>query len=280
MPDYDQLEKVGHSLLQHGKANDRVYLMKAKAPDVPRLLERIDALVASEDYTKVFAKLPLPLAEPFLARGYEVEALAPGFYKGSETALFLGRYPEPGERRRIDRTAVDEVVQGALAKREDAQEKPFPETCAIRLLTPQDAEKAAALYREVFASYPFPIHEPAYLVETMEDNIDYFGIWEEGELIALASAERDDAGQNAEMTDFATLPVCRGRGLATHLLRSMETAMVKKNIRCLYTIARALSHGMNGAFGRMGYHYGGTLRNNTQISGGLESMSVWYKPLP
>jgi len=46
-----------------------------------------------------------------------------------------------------------------------------------------------------------------------------------------------------------------------------------------YTIARALSAGMNVTFARAGYDYGGTLTNNTNICGQIESMNVWYKPL-
>jgi len=34
---------------------------------------------------------------------------------------------------------------------------------------------------------------------------------------------------------------------------------------------------MNITFSRMGYRYSGTLLNNTNISGRLESMNVWYK---
>ncbi|MEZ4485255.1 MAG: hypothetical protein R2864_11955 [Syntrophotaleaceae bacterium] len=34
---------------------------------------------------------------------------------------------------------------------------------------------------------------------------------------------------------------------------------------------------MNITFAKHGYSYGGTLTNNTQISGDLESMVVWYK---
>ena len=46
-----------------------------------------------------------------------------------------------------------------------------------------------------------------------------------------------------------------------------------------YTIARSLSYGMNITFAKMGYIYGGTLINNTNICGSLESMNIWYKHL-
>jgi putative beta-lysine N-acetyltransferase len=81
------------------------------------------------------------------------------------------------------------------------------------------------------------------------------------------------------MTDFATRPDCRGRGLANHLLVQAEAAAEKLGIKTAYTIARAYSAGMNITFARNGYTFSGTLTHNTQISGKLESMNVWYKAL-
>jgi beta-lysine N6-acetyltransferase len=278
MSEFDTVERVGGSLIQHGKANDRVYVMKAVESDCDALLDRIDTLLISEKYSKVFAKIPVSLMEPFLAAGYEIEALARGLFRGRKTGLFLAFYSS-AERRRIDQAAVKKVIRKALEKRNDDSAVTVPDTCRLRRLTPADATDAASVYRSVFESYPFPIHKPEYLVKTMAQNIDYFGIWEDNRLIALASAERNDDAMHAEMTDFATLPVCRGRGLATALLEHMENAMRERECCCLYTIARALSYGMNCTFGKCRYQYGGTLRNNTQISGGLESMNVWYKNL-
>ena len=37
--------------------------------------------------------------------------------------------------------------------------------------------------------------------------------------------------------------------------------------------------GMNITFAKHGYHYAGTLNNNTNICGRIESMNVWYKSL-
>lgn len=45
------------------------------------------------------------------------------------------------------------------------------------------------------------------------------------------------------------------------------------------TIARAHATGMNIVFARQGYAFAGTLPNNTQIKGDLESTNVWYKHL-
>ena len=97
--------------------------------------------------------------------------------------------------------------------------------------------------------------------------------------MALSSAEMDADARNAEMTDFATLPDYRGRGLATLLLEAMEAAMHDREMATAYTIARAPSFGMNITFARMGYRFAGRLINNTNIAGRFEDMNVWYKHL-
>jgi putative beta-lysine N-acetyltransferase len=79
------------------------------------------------------------------------------------------------------------------------------------------------------------------------------------------------------MTDFAILPEFRGDGLAGAMLGGMELTLGRIGISTAYTIARAVSYGMNITFARAGYRYAGTLINNTHIAGGLESMNVWHK---
>ena len=105
----------------------------------------------------------------------------------------------------------------------------------------------------------------------------YFGVWHEKSLVALSSCEIYRNQSNAEMTDFATLPEHRGMNLSLHLLDEMENELRKQNINMAYTIARAYSFGMNIAFAKANYIFAGTLRNNTNISGNIESMNVWYK---
>jgi len=275
----DQVENFGNSLVQHGTANDRVYLMKLHRDDFPQILDFINGLALQHGYSKVFAKVPAYAREQFAREGYRLEAAIPGLYNGRNDGLFMARYYHPD--RLIDHSAdrVREVLEAARDKATPVAETENGEDLECRLATPSDCAQMAELYREVFASYPFPIHDPGYLAGTMAGNVIYAGIWEQGRLLALASAEVDREGANAEMTDFATHPDCRGRGLATRLLQDLERLMSESGIRTCYTIARATSFGMNITFAKNGYEYGGTLVKNTQISGGLESMNVWYKRL-
>lgn len=275
----DRMERLPcGSLIQHGTYNDRIYLMKVGASDEETLPEWLIALAREHRYTKIFAKVPISCAESFRRVGYAEEAAIPAFYNRSEEVCFMAFYL--GRERALEAEAgkLDEIQEMACRKA-GSSAKPLDGRFRLRRVGRQDVERMAEIYRAVFPSYPFPIHDPGYLLETMETHVDYFGVEVDGQLIALSSAEMDSASANVEMTDFATLPDWRGYGIAVHLLLKMEEAMRQKQIQTAYTIARAWSPGMNITFARLGYCFGGRLKNNTNISGRIESMNVWYRAL-
>ncbi len=275
----DRVEKIGRSTVQHGPFNDRVYLMKLARADTPGILPALDELASREGYSKIFAKIPAWARDFFLDHGYREEAAVPGLFEGKQKGHFVGKYLAPDRRREERAEQVGEILRVAREKAQEEPEAEIPPEFTLRPALPEDTPQMADLYREVFATYPFPIHDPDYLCETMEENVRYFGVWQGEELAALASSEMDLQGRNVEMTDFATRPDYRSRGLATLLLKRMEGEMKRAGMTTAYTIARAYSFGMNITFARADYRFSGTLVNNTNIFGRLESMNVWHKPL-
>lgn len=274
---HDRIEKIGNSQIQHGKHNDRIYLMKLDSNDFPEIIVTLNDLANQKGYSKIFAKIPLGYGNEFFKDGYGVEARVPNFYRGVEDGLFLAKYFYFGRRKLPQKELLD--FKGMVGNI-PLQGEIFLDS-RFRCLKPAaaDAEDMSKLYGKVFPSYPFPIHEGDYLRQTMRENTVYFGIWESGELIALASAEMDLDSFNVEMTDFAVLPEYRGNQLALFLLKQMELEMKDRGMKTAYTIARLKSAAMNVTFLKSGYQYGGTLIHNTNICGGLESMNVWFKTL-
>ncbi|MEJ2200581.1 MAG: hypothetical protein P8X63_06160 [Desulfuromonadaceae bacterium] len=61
----DRIEMFGHSSIQHGKLNNRIYLMKLSLGDLPELLPYLDSLALAQGYTKIFAKVPVGARELF-----------------------------------------------------------------------------------------------------------------------------------------------------------------------------------------------------------------------
>lgn len=272
----DTLEQIGNSQIQHGAENDRIYLMKLDPADLPGITTQLDTLAAEKGYTKIFAKVPAACAPTFIEHGYRREGAIPKFYSGQADAAFLGKFIDP--RREIDpQRAESEQILVLAHSKEGRPGAPLPVAYRLRPAVEADARELAAVYRQVFASYPFPIQDPGYLIESMRSHVCYFVAEKDGRIAAAASGEMDAGNRNAEMTDFATLPEHLGQGLAGHLLKFMEPAMARRNIATLYTIARAISAGMNITFAKCGYTFGGTLINNTQISGSIESMNLWYR---
>jgi putative beta-lysine N-acetyltransferase len=269
---------LGESILQHGKYSDRVYLMKLSPSDFPGIIGELYRLGIENGYGKIFAKIPAWAKKEFEANGYQCEAIVPNFFKGQEDGCFMAYYFDRERARQKDREKAKEVLERAKAVLpQEGKDLNAGFECAV--LTPSDIGEMVAIYKEVFPTYPFPIHDPAFIEETMSDHVIYFGIRENGTLTAVSSAEMDMENRYVEMTDFATLPSHRGKGLASFLLGEMEKEMVKKDMITAYTIARSLSLGMNMTFAKYGYHYQGTLVNNTNIGGSIESMNIWYKPL-
>ena len=253
--------------------------MKLNRTDLPDIIDHIHELAVERGYSKIFAKVPASAKTHFKESGYRLEAAIPNFYDGKEDGLFMACYFDDDRSIDPEFEQVQTVIETAQEKAAPSQQIDIGKDLDCRLATPHDCLQMSQLYQQVFESYPFPIDDPEYLRQTMAENVTYAGIWQDDKLLALSSAEVDEKMGNAEMTDFATHPECRGQGLANFLLQKLEDLMAKTGIKTCYTIARATSFGMNITFAKNDYNFAGTLINNTQISGSLESMNIWHKQL-
>jgi len=273
----DLITNIGKSIIHHGKYNNRIYLMKLANDDMPDIIYDLDKLAFSENYSKIIAKVPAFAKDTFLENEYIVEAHIPDFFNASVDVFFMSkyRYELSSQDKKYDE--IDKIVNIALSKAQSPINIDVSSDFYFKICEKPDAKKISDVYKNVFKTYPFPIHDVNYIEKTMNENIIYFGIWKDDEIVSVSSSEMDIKSQNAEMTDFATLPEYRGRGFASYLLQCMENDMQKRNIRVAYTIARAISYGINILFSKSGYSYAGTLLNNTNISGNIENMNVWYK---
>lgn len=276
---YDTVEVLGNgSIIQHGKHNDRIYLMKLDEQDVGIVLDEISKLAKANKYSKLFCKVPKNVAPVFFANGYILEAYIPKFYNNRDDLFFVSKFLNSDRLLNIEK---DELLKfNQLLSEEHFIKKDLKKNAlgySVRSLAKSDVEQMAQIYIEVFKSYPFPIHNSDFILKTMDENVHYFGVENDGKLVALASSEVDEGGKNAEMTDFATLQIHGGKNLASLLLMEMEKEMQKQGVKALYTIARLNSIPMNKTFLRFDYEYSGTLINNTNISGKIESMNIFYK---
>jgi putative beta-lysine N-acetyltransferase len=274
----DQVTEIGKgSIIQHGKHNDRIYLIRLCEDDLGIILQSISNLAKENDYSKIFCKVPKYIAPLFFADGYILEAYIPAFFNNKEDVFFLSKFLNSDRLRNIEHSQLKKL-HNLLTENMNGTPK-VNSAYKVRILSGSDVPQMTEIYSEVFKSYPFPIHNPEYILKTMHEDVVYFGAEKNGKLAALASSEIDREAGNAEMTDFATHPAYLGNRLSGILLRSMEEEMKEQGVHTLYTIARLNSLPMNKTFLRNKYRYSGTLIKNTNISGRIESMNVYYKHL-
>lgn len=277
----DKIETIGKgSVIQHGKHNNRIYLMKLLEADAEDMVWILSKMAHQNKYTKIFCKVPKKLAPLFIADGYLLESYIPQFYKGVDDVFFMSKYLSSDRLLFIEKDELSKfshlLSDASLFNSEKELKTSGYE---VLKLNKSYANRISSLYKGVFKSYPFPIESPDYIKETMDSNVQYFGAIKDGELAALGSSEIDFNYLNAEMTDFATNQEHLGNGLSQLILENMEKEMEYQGIKTLYTIARLKSIAMNKTFLKAGYTYSGTLIKNTNIAGSIESMNVLYKPL-
>lgn len=262
-------------MLQHGRSNDRVYIMKLNKASAGKVLKKAESLALEEGYGKIFAKIPHSAVEIFKASGFEEEAKVPGFYRGKEDGAFLSKYLKQERSQLENGKNIKNIIDIACSR----NPKKIKRFSRVKNLGSEHAQEIASIYSAVFESYPFPVHDPEFLKENMQADVRYFGIYHDGKLVSVSSSEKDPKSQSVEMTDFATLPEFRGKKYALQLLNCMDQEMQKEKFKTAYTIARANSPSMNVTFANAGYKFSGTLKKNTNISGSIESMNIWYKDL-
>ena len=270
----DKIETIEGSVVQHGHHNGRIYLMHLNSQDTGSLILKLDRMAIEQGYGKIFAKIPATCWKAFKSAGYTKEAVVPGFYKGKIDGLFIAKFFSAERQEARNPTCVNQIENIPGRNHRDDLTTPPPVAC-----TPSNAEALSKIYRQVFESYPVPIHQPEYLKRMMGNNVCYFCIHVKKKIAAVAAAEIEPANKTSEMTDFATLPEYRGRGFAEKLLGRLDDEARCHGVKTAYTIARADSYGMNRAFKKKEYRYAGRLTQNSQIGGRIRSMTVWYKHL-
>lgn len=271
----DKVEKFNNAIIHHGKFSDRLYILKFPQEGNSELVCSLTNMAIENGYSKIIGKTPEKLLPIFLSNGYDVESTIPKFYKGVEDCCFVSKFLDD-KRASYDPQSLNKFKE-VLDNYKFKVNPDLQHNYQIRELGKSDIPDMISVFEKVFATYPFPIHNSDYILQTMESNVVYFGVFIKGQLCGISSAEMDIENQNVEMTDFAVLDKARGLGLSKLLLILMEGEMKKKQIKTLYTIARLESIPMNKTFLSAGYSYAGTLINNTNISGGIESMNILYK---
>jgi putative beta-lysine N-acetyltransferase len=245
--------------------------------NLERIFSTIKELQKEEYVHKTIIKCRTESVASFLGQGYLLEGSIPGYFLGGN-AYFLCKYHD--QKRYSSAKWIEEDRQlEDVWKKDQNFENNGVFTSSIRKATKLDAKRLATFYASVFPIYPVPIDDPDYIKCQIEENTIFYCLEMDGQIIAAASAEINMEYRNAEITDCATLSSHRKGGYMYDIIQSLENELVSKRIFCSYSIARALSFGMNAVLHKSGYSYQGRLKNNCYIYDKIEDMNVWSKDL-
>jgi len=257
--------------------NSRLKVEDFSADNTESLARYLVRAAAENDLGKILFNTREEMGPVLESAGYLLEGRYRGFFNGI-TALGYSYFVNEDRKKSPYLEKEDQILQSIFnRKRNGSGAGALPEGLSMRVVTGRDVQPLARLYRNIFSTYPSPLLDPAYIKEVMYSHVLFVAVFKDDLPVSAASADMDLKNGNAEITDCATLPQYRGKGLLTYLIKYLEKEMHAKKINCLYSLARAGSYGMNASLFNLGYHYSGRFINNCHIGGRFENMNLWVK---
>ncbi|MGM7701324.1 putative beta-lysine N-acetyltransferase [Pseudalkalibacillus sp. Hm43] len=241
--------------------------------NVDSIHKQIMRLLADNPFSKVIVYSRQEDWKNFLSLGYQFEALFSGYFSGND-AYSMALFTENARRTSDYWVYEDETLQ-QVQEVERTLDVPTAAHYKIRKAEATDAYALSELYQAVFEIYPTPMNDPKYIEKLINQDSIFYVAEFDGKIVSAASADINTTYHNAELTDCATLPDHRKKGLMKILIAKLECELKEKQIYCAYSIARALSFGMNAVFHQRYYQYKGRFTKNCNIYNKLEDMNLW-----
>lgn len=199
--------------------------------------------------------------------GFRSEGVVPGFWSdGAEATVWARVWGSRSIAPRHWKVAVT-----------PARPAPLPLGWTERMADPDDAPAIRALLAEVFPAYPIPT-DPGTIRYALAGGLvrGRVVVTEEGELAAYASAEFQPGGGAPEITDCATAPVRRGRGLMAHLVSGLLVDLRHHHDQDhAYALAREDRPAMARVLARAGWRHTGRLVNHYRVGKDWVTAGIW-----
>ncbi len=254
--------------------SDRVRCDHPATRDEAQLAEALRGVADELGRHRVVTFVDESLRDGLEDAGFEVEGVMPGFYRGASDCVVMGWADEPDRIRPADPegAALTDLVLRAKSDTPGLHAVVDTEQAAV-----SDASDIAEILGETFEAYPTPSSDPEYVANQIEDGVPFRVIREGDDLVACASADLVRDARTAELTDCATRPTHRGRGLMQTILNDLMDDLRRADFPTAFTLARASVPGINVAFQRLGFEYRGRMARSCRIGSGLEDMNIWSR---
>ncbi|WP_102349171.1 putative beta-lysine N-acetyltransferase [Bacillus sp. Marseille-P3661] len=257
--------------------NERLRIVDYRG-NVSLIMEEAKKASKHHSFTKLIFHARPEHWQQLLSKGFVLEAVFKGFFNGTD-CYAMSYYTDLNRRTSKYWVEEDHIIASLSTTSKPQATQNSQDSYQFRLANVNDAKELAELYKQVFAIYPTPMNDPNYIEKVIAEGSLFFVSEHEKKIVSAASADVNKGYHHAEMTDCATLPDHRKYGLMKKLLQLLERELLNSGIYCAFSIARALSPGMNAAFYQLGYKYTGRMINNCYIFDKMEDMNVWVKDL-
>ncbi|MEP2239138.1 MAG: GNAT family N-acetyltransferase [Maribacter sp.] len=277
---FEIIENIDGALVYHGNMHKRIYFSQADNVDLDNLLQKMKTLANEKQYEKILSKTSEEKAAILKSKGFEIEAKIPGLYNGTTDGYFLADYinkERHGYNDKIAKTiaTVKSIAQAANKPDSDSYFH-MPENMTLRELASNEFHLLETLHNKAYKYHPNQIKDVTYFSKLKELNHQFYGLFQNGQLLVSAIIGINKEEGNMEIVDFVTHPDYRGQNLSYFLVQDIKEKMKSFACKTIYTMVRSTSYGLNITFSKHGFIFAGTLNNNCMVRDTLESMNVWY----
>lgn len=256
--------------------SDRIRCDHPQTTDGERLGAALRVAAAERGRGRVVVLAPESLGAGLAAAGFFREAIMPGFYEGRLDCHVMGAAPDA--RRRCPSNVIETRRVDALLRRRTPA-KQVHEHVPTHRATAEDAPAVARLIADCFDYYPTPSGVPDFIATEIGGGTIFRIVRDGARVVACASANLVGSARTAELTDCATHPDQRGRGLMQSILADLQGDLRAMGYPTAFTLSRASVAGINLAFQRLGFAWHGRMIRSCRIGDGLEDMNVWSRRL-
>ena len=277
---FEKIETIEGALVYHGNIHNRIYFAEANKVDLGIFLPKMKDLAKKKNYEKILSKAPEESMDILTSNGYIVEAKIPGLYNGTIDGYFLADFINKerysNNEKNLKTIATVKTIAIAANKPNTDSHFEMPVNLTIKKLTSTNFEQLEELHQKAYKYHPNQIKDIAYFSRLKELNHQFYGLFDNEELLvsAILAVHEDEA--NMEIVDFVTHPDYRGQNLSYFLVQNIKEKMNSLGCLTLYAMVRATSYGLNITYSKHGFILAGTLTNNCMVRDTLESMNVWY----
>ncbi|WP_297418175.1 putative beta-lysine N-acetyltransferase [Clostridium sp.] len=239
-------------------------------------LKRIIHFASKLHLGKIICNCNIDLFDTFINTGFILEGKIDGYFKGID-AFCMSYFISSDRKLCTNFSQKDLLVKDCQAIKNTYVHQANNPIYTIRNATKDDIEELTKLFSTVFLTYPSPVYNKEYIKQTMNEKVLYKVAVYAGSIVSVASADMDKENLNAEITDCATYPAYRGKGILSNIIFSLERNLKAKGFLTLYSLSRAINPSINFILSKHNYHYTGRMVNNCNICGTFEDMNIWVK---